>query len=87
MWFPSTPGSGPVVVVRSPTASLRALPPLPLGCVALYAAPLVSFLGLPGLWWMCEGVAWGRRGLDAGSGPFSWCFCLGRPMLALPVRV
>ena len=37
------------------------------------------------------GVRWGWVGsggvLDAGSGPFPWCFPLGGPMLALPVRV
>ena len=49
MWFSATPGCGLVVVVRSPAAPLRALPALPLGCVALRAAPLVSCPGLPGL--------------------------------------
>ena len=32
-------------------------------------------------------VALGGGVLDAGSGPFPWCFLLGGPMLALPVRV
>ena len=66
MWFPATPGWGLVVVVHPPAASLRALPPLPLGCVALRAAPLVSCPGLPGLWWVCGGVGWG------GWGPRRW---------------
>ena len=40
----------------------------------------------------CGGCAVGLGGgeggvLDAGSGPFPWCFPLGGPMLALPVRV
>ena len=77
MWFPASPGWSQVVVVRSPAAPLRALPPLPLGSVALRAAPLVSFPGLPGLWWVCGGVGFGGGGLDVGLGPFPWRFPLG----------
>ena len=72
MWFPATPGWGPVVVLRSPVA-LHALPPLPLGWVALRATPLVSAPGLPGLWLVCGEIGWGGGGgggLDAGSVPF-----------------
>ena len=45
-------------MLRSPVL-LRALPTLPIGCVALRAAPLVPALGLRGLWWVCSGVGWG----------------------------
>ena len=76
VWFPATPGLALVVVVRSAAAALRALSPLPLGCVALRAAPLVSCAGLPGLWWVCGGVGWG------GGGPSRW---LGSLPLVFPL--
>ena len=66
---------------------LRALPLLSLCRVAWRAVPLVPCPGLPRLWWVCVGGGWGGGVLDAGSGPFLWCFPLGGPMLALPVRV
>ena len=59
---------------------LRALFLLSLFRVAWGGVSLVSCLGLPG----CGG--WGGV-LVAGSGPFPWCFPVGGPMLALPVRV
>ena len=80
MWFPATPGWSPVVVVVCSPVPLGALPPLPLGCIAFCAAPLVSAPGLFGLWWVCGGVWVGRLGgggLDAGSGSIPWCFPLG----------
>ena len=58
----------------------RALLLLSLFRVAWGGASLVSCPGLPG----CGG--WGGV-LVAGSGPFPWCFPVGGPMLALPVRV
>ena len=61
MWFPATPGWGPVVAVCSPVL-LLAPPRLPLGCVALRAPPLVSAPGLPGPWSMCSAVCWGGGG-------------------------
>ena len=79
VWFPAPPGWG--LLVACPPAAPSACPP-----------PFVSFprrLGrcspgaVPGpspLWWV-GGV------LVVGSGPFHWCFPLGGPMLALPVRV
>ena len=87
MRFTATPGLRLVVVVRSLAAPLRALPPPPPGCIAVCAAPLVSCPGLPGLWWVCGGVGWVGGVLDAHPGPFPWCFPLGGPMLALPIRV
>ena len=63
-----------------PPPPLRALPPLSLCRVAWGGVPLVPCPGLPG----CGG--WGRV-LVVGSGPFPWCFPLGGPMLAVPVRV
>ena len=59
---------------------LRALPLLSLFRVAWGGVSLVSCPGLLG----CG--AWGGV-LVAGSGPFPWCFPVGGPMLALPVRV
>ena len=79
VWFPAPLGWGLLVVC--PLA-------VPFAC----RPPSVSFpcrLGrcfsgvVPGpsrLWWM-GGV------LVAGSGPFPWCFPVGGPLLALPVRV
>ena len=65
-----------------PSPPLRALPPLSLCRVAWRGVPLVPCPGLPS----CGG--WGGGGvLNAGSGPFPWCFPLGGLMLALPVRV
>ena len=63
-----------------PPPPLRALPPLSLCRVAWGGVPLVLCPGLPG----CGGC---RGVLVVGSGPFPWCFPLGKPMLALPVRV
>ena len=42
----------------------------------------------PGCVGRAVGLAGGGGGvLDAGSGPFPWCFPFGGPMLALRVRV
>ena len=56
VWIPATPGWGLFVVVCSPAAPLRALPPLSLCRVARGAVPLVTYLGLPGLWWVSGGA-------------------------------
>ena len=85
-------GPSPALAVRpgcgSPPPLLCALPPLSLCRVAWGAVPLVPCPGLPGLWWVCGGAGWRGEGvLDAGSGPFPWCFPLAGLMLALPVRV
>ena len=82
VWFPATPGWGLLVVVRPPVAPFACPPPsfsLPgrLGRCSPGALP-----GPSRLWWVGGGGV-----LYAGSGPFPWCFPLGGPMLALPVRV
>ena len=73
VWFPAPLGWG-LLVVR-PLA-------VPFACALLFSVSLgaVSCPGLPGC-----GV-WGGV-LVAGSGPFPWCFPVGEPVLALPVRV
>ena len=63
-----------------PPPPLRAFPPLSLFRVAWGGVPLRPCPGLLG----CGG--WGGV-LVVGSGPFPWCFTLGGPMFALPVRV
>ena len=63
-----------------PPPLLHALLFLSLFRVAWGGVPLVPCPGLPG----CGG--WGGV-LVVGSGPFPWCFPVGGPMLALPVRV
>ena len=80
VWFPTPPGWG-LLVVCPPAAPFACPPPsvsLPhrLGRCSPGALP-----GPSRLWWVGGGV------LVAGSGPFPWCFPLGGPMLALPVRV
>ena len=73
VWFPAPLGWG-LLVVR-PLA-------VPFACALLFSVSLgaVSCPGLPGC-----GVSGGV--LVAGSGPFPWCFPVGEPVLALPVRV
>ena len=79
VWFPASPGWGLLVVVCPPVAPFACPPP---------SLSLPRRLGRcsPGassrLWWVGAGGV-----LDAGSGPFPWCFPLGGPVLALPVRV
>ena len=77
-----SPGWGLLVVVCPPPAPFVCPPPSfslprPLGRCSPGALP-----GPTRLWWVGGG-----RVLDAGSGPFPWCFPFGGPMLALPVRV
>ena len=67
------------------------VPPL-LFLFAASLGALFPWCALPGPTRAVVGVWWGWVGggggvLDAGSGPFPWCFPLGGPMLALPVRV
>ena len=78
--FPAPPVWG-LLVVCPPAANFACPPPsvsLPrrLGRCSPGAVPWPSRLWCPG-----GGV------LVFGSGPFPWCFLLGGPMLALPVRV
>ena len=89
VWFPATPGWGLLVEVRSPAApSVCPSSSFSLPCRLGRCSPGA----LPGPTRAVMGVRWGWVGggggvFDAGSGPFPWCFPLGGPMLALPVRV
>ena len=77
---------GPGVVPRHPPCV-----PSPLFLLAASHGVLSPWC-LPGPTRAVVGVRWGLLGrgggvFDAGSGLFPWCFPLGAPMLALPVRV
>ena len=75
VWFPASPGWGLLVVVCPPCCPLCVPSPLFLFAASLGAVfPWCFFPALGGV-------------LDAGSGPPPWCFPLGGPVLALPVRV
>ena len=86
---PAAPGLGLLVVVCSPPAPFACPPssfslPRRLGRCSPGALPgrCRAVVGVREGW-----VGGGGGVLDAGSGPFPWCFLLGGPMLALPVRV
>ena len=79
VWFPAPPGWG-LLVVCPPAVPFACPPPSVSFPCRLGRCSLVSCPGLPG----CGGWV---GVLVAGSGPFPWCFPVGGPMLALPVRV
>ena len=85
-------------VVPPPLSWLCGSPP-PLAGVCWWCVPLLSPLRVPSSFCLfsvslgavsCPGLpgcgVWGGV-LVAGSGPFPWCFPVGGPVLALPVRV
>ena len=84
VWFPATPGWGLLVVVCSPAAPFACPPPsffwlCRLACCSpgALSGTIRAVVGVRG-GWLGGGV------LDAGSGPFPWCFPLGGAYACTP---